>query len=150
MNSHRPLKAPEPTFRDLFTPKLVTVLREDYDLRRFQADAAAGLTVAIVALPLSMAIALVAAVVERRGYDGLVLATLIAGIILRALGFLRLGSYIKYIPQPVIIGFTAGIALIILASQLRDLLGLVLAGKEPAALIPKPVAASDAPHRSTP
>ena len=52
------LAAPEPTFRELFTPKLVTVLREGYDLRKFQADALAGLTVAIVALPLSMAIAI--------------------------------------------------------------------------------------------
>ena len=76
---------------------------------------------------------LVAATIERHGYDGLVLATVMAGLILMALGFLRLGTYIKYIPHPVIVGFTAGIALIILSSQLRDLFGLTLAGKEPAA-----------------
>src|SRR5918997_319625 len=171
------LAAPEPTFAELFTPKLITVLREGYDGRKFRADAVAGLTVAIVALPLSMAIAiasgttpdrglytaivagflisalggsrfqiggpagafivLVAATIERHGYDGLVLATMIAGLILMGLGFLRLGIYIKYIPHPVIVGFTAGIALIILASQLRDLFGLRLAGSEPAAFLPK-------------
>jgi sulfate permease, SulP family len=171
------LVAPEPTFAELFTPKLVTVLREGYDARKFRADAVAGLTVAIVALPLSMAIAiasgttpdrglytaivagfiisalggsrfqiggpagafivLIAATIERHGYDGLVLAIVIAGLILMALGLLRLGTYIKYIPHPVIVGFTAGIALIILASQLRDLFGLTLPGGEPAAFLPK-------------
>ena len=171
------LPTPEPTFRELFTPKLGTVLREGYDLRKFQADALSGLTVAIVALPLSMAIAiasgttpdrglypaivagfiisalggsrfqiggpagafivLVAATVDRHGYDGLALATMMAGIILMAIGFLRLGTYIKYIPHPVTIGFTAGIAVIIFASQLRELFGLTLPGKEPSPLIPK-------------
>lgn len=165
------------TFHELFTPKLVTVLREGYGLARLQADALAGLTVAIVALPLSMAIAiasgaspdrglytaivggfvvsalggsrfqiggpagafivLVASIIERHGYEGFALATFIAGLILAAIGLLRLGTYIKYIPHPVTVGFTAGIALIIAASQLRDLLGLTLPGKEPAALIPK-------------
>src|SRR5919199_6005252 len=174
------LAAPEPTFRELFTPKLVTVLREGYSLDKFRADALAGLTVAIVALPLSMAIAiasgttpdrglytaivagflisvlggsrfqiggpagafivLVAATIDRHGYDGLALATMMAGLILMAIGFLRLGTYIKYIPHPVTIGFTAGIAVIIFASQLRDLFGLTLPGKEPGPLIPKLVA----------
>jgi SulP family sulfate permease len=137
----------------------------------------AGLTVAIVALPLSMAIAiasgvspdrglyaaivggfvvsllggsrfqiggpagafivLVAATVERHGADGLVLATGLSGLILLALGFLRLGTFIKYIPYPVTVGFTAGIAVIILASQLRELLGLTLPGGEPGPLLPK-------------
>ena len=166
------LATPEPSFRELFTPKLVTVLREGYDLGKLRADALAGLTVAIVALPLSMAIAiasgtsperglytaivggflisalggsrfqiggpagafivLVAATIERHGYDGFLLATMIAGVALLLLGFLRLGTYIKYIPHPVIVGFTAGIAVIILASQLRDLFGLCLpAGNRP-------------------
>ncbi|HEX8167029.1 MAG TPA: SulP family inorganic anion transporter [Beijerinckiaceae bacterium] len=171
------LAAPEPSFRELFTPKLVTVLREGYGLAKFRADAVAGLTVAILALPLSMAIALasgasperglytaivggflisalggsrfqiggpagafivlVAATIERHGYDGFLLATLIAGVIMVAFGFLRLGTYIKYIPHPVIVGFTAGIAAIILASQLRELFGLTLLAKEPAAFVPK-------------
>ncbi|RKE69448.1 SulP family sulfate permease [Pseudorhodoplanes sinuspersici] len=166
----------EPTFADLFTPKLITVLREGYGLAGFRADALAGLTVAIVALPLSMAIAigagvgperglytaivggflisllggsrfqiggpaaafigLVAVIVERHGYDGLVLATVIAGLILVTIGFLRLGTYVKYIPYPVTVGFTAGIAVIILITQVRDLFGLKLA-HEPADTLPK-------------
>jgi SulP family sulfate permease len=165
-----------PRFAELFTPKLVTILREGYGWAAFRADAVAGLTVAIVALPLSMAIAigsglspdkglytaivggfvisalggsrfqiggpagafivLIATVVERHGYDGLVLATLMAGVMMMAVGFLRLGTYVKYIPFPVTVGFTAGIAVIIFASQVRELLGLDMA-KEPAALIPK-------------
>jgi sulfate permease, SulP family len=166
-----------PTFAELFTPKLVTVLREGYRLPQFQADLIAGLTVAIVALPLSMAIAissgvspdrglftaivggflvsalggsrfqiggpagafivLVAATVERHGLDGLLLATMIAGIFLIAMGYLRIGTYIKFIPYPVTVGFTAGIAVIIFASQIKDFLGLTLPGKEPGALLPK-------------
>lgn len=174
--ARRPLRRPEPTFAELFTPKLVTILRDGYTGSDFRADAIAGLTVAIVALPLSMAIAigsglspdkglftaivggilisalggsrfqiggpagafivLIASIVERQGYDGLVLATLMAGLFMMAAGFLRLGTYIKYIPFPVTVGFTAGIAVIILASQLKDLLGLDMA-HEPAALLPK-------------
>lgn len=178
------LAAPATTFRDLFTPKLVTVLREGYGLPQLRADVVAGLTVAIVALPLSMAIAiasgatperglytaivggflisalggsrfqvggpagafivLVAASIERHGFDGFLLATMMAGVFLVLMGLLRVGTYIKYIPQPVTIGFTAGIGVIILASQLRDLFGLTLPGKEPSALIPKLEALADA------
>ncbi len=166
-----------PSFRELFTPKLVTVLREGYGLRQLRADAIAGLTVAIVALPLSMAIAiasgatpaqglytaivggflvsllggsrfqiggpagafivLVAATVHAHGMDGLLIATILAGLILVAIGFLRFGSYIKFIPYPVTVGFTAGIAVIIATSQLKDLFGLSLAGPEPIELIDK-------------
>ena len=165
-----------PTFGELFLPKLVTVLREGYSARDLRRDAVAGLTVAIVALPLSMAIAiasgvspdrgiytaivggffvsllggsryqiggpagafigLVAGVVERHGYDGLVLATVMAGLMLLAAGLLRAGTYVKYIPFPVTVGFTAGIAVIIVASQVTDFLGLTLA-HEPADLLPK-------------
>ena len=167
----------QPTFAELFTPKLITVLREGYGLADFRADAISGLTVAIVALSLSMAIAiasgvppdrglftaaiggfivsllggsrfqiggpagafivLVALTVERHGVDGVILATLMAGLILIAAGFLRLGTYIKFIPYPVTVGFTAGIAVIIFASQLRDLFGITLSAKEPGELIPK-------------
>jgi sulfate permease, SulP family len=166
----------KPSVAELFTPKLVTVLREGYHLSDLRADTVSGLTVAIVALPLSMAIAigsglspekglftaivggflisalggsryqiggpagafivLIATIVEQRGYDGLVLATAMAGLIMIAAGFLRLGTYIKYIPFPVTVGFTAGIATIIFASQIKDLLGLDIA-HEPAALLPK-------------
>ena len=58
-------------------------------------------------------------------------------MILIAAGLLRLGTYIKFIPYPVTVGFTAGIAVIIFASQLKDLLGLTLAGKEPGEFVPK-------------
>lgn len=159
-----------------FIPQLATVLREGYGPADLRADALAGLTVAIVALPLSMAIAiasgvspdrglytaivggfvvsalggsrfqiggpagafivLVAATVERHGVDGLLLATLLGGVILLAVGLLRLGTFIKYIPYPVTVGFTSAIAAIIFASQLKDLLGLTLA-HEPGPLVPK-------------
>lgn len=167
----------QPSFVELFTPKLVTVLREGYRAADLRADVIAGLTVAIVALPLSMAIAvasgvtpdrglytaivggfiisgmggsrfqiggpagafivLVAATVTAHGLDGLLLAVLLSGIILLAVGLLRLGTFVKYIPYPVTIGFTAGIAVIIFASQVKDLFGLTLAGKEPGDLIEK-------------
>ena len=166
-----------PSFGELYMPKLVTVLREGYGLAALRADAMAGLTVAIVALPLSMAIAiasgttperglftaivggflisalggsrfqvggpagafivLVASAVDRHGIDGVVLATMMAGVFLALAGLLRLGTFIKFIPYPVTVGFTAGIAVIIFASQVKDLLGLKLDGKEPAAFIAK-------------
>jgi sulfate permease, SulP family len=167
----------QPTFWDLFTPKLVTVLNERYGFADFRADLVAGLTVAIVAVPLSMAIAiasgvtpdrglytaivggffvsllggsrfqiggpagafivLVAATVAAHGLDGLLLATMLSGVILLGIGFLRLGTFIKFIPYPVTVGFTAGIATIIFASQIKDLLGLHLNGAEPGELLPK-------------
>jgi SulP family sulfate permease len=179
-----PSKPAEPTFLELYTPKLVTILREDYGLRDLRADAIAGLTVAIVALPLSIAIAiasgvspdrglyaaiiggflvsllggsrfqiggpagafivLVAATAQRHGVDGLILATFLSGLILLAIGFLRLGTFIKYIPYPVTVGFTAGIGVIIFASQLRELLGLRLDGPEPGPIIPKVAALAEA------
>ncbi len=87
--------------------------------------------------PAGAFIVLVAAIIERHGYDGLLLATMMAGAMMMALGAFKLGTLIKFIPQPVTIGFTAGIAVIIFASQIKDLLGLSLAGKEPGALLPK-------------
>ncbi len=77
--------------------------------------------------PAGAFIVLVAATVQRHGMDGLFLATIMAGILMMAAGLLRLGTYIKFIPFPVTVGFTAGIAVIIATSQLRDLLGLSLA-----------------------
>ena len=87
--------------------------------------------------PAGAFIVLVAATVEQHGVDGLILATMLSGLILLAVGFLRLGTFIKYIPYPVTVGFTAGIAVIIFASQLKELLGLTLAGKEPGPIVPK-------------
>jgi SulP family sulfate permease len=158
-------------------PKLVAVFRDEtYGADRWRRDLVAGLTVAVVALPLSMAIAiasglgperglttaiiggflisalggsryqiggpagafivLVYAVVERHGVDGLMLATLMAGVMMIALGVARAGGLIAYVPSAVTAGFTAGIAVIILASQLREVLGLTLE-REPAALVEK-------------
>lgn len=151
----------------IFVPKLITVLREGYGVSDFRSDVLAGLTVAIVAIPLAMAIGIasgttpdkglitavvagflisalggsrvqiggptgafivvVYGVIEKFGYDGLVVATLMAGVMLLFAGFARLGTWIKYIPQPVITGFTAGIAVIIFSSQIRDLFGLEIA-----------------------
>ena len=160
-----------------FLPKLITVFREGYSLSDLRADVMAGLTVAIVALPLSMAIAiasgvgperglyttiiggflvsllggsrfqiggpagafivLVSACVMATGVQGLILATFISGFLLLALGALRLGTYIKFIPYPVTVGFTAGIAVIIFTSQLKELFGLTLSGPEPAEILHK-------------
>lgn len=160
-----------------FAPKLFSQLREGYNFSNLRNDAIAGLTVAIVALPLSMAIAIashvspdkglftsiiggfvisalggsrfqiggpagafivvVASIIDRQGFDGLLIAILMAGFIIFAVGALKLGSYIKYVPHPVTVGFTSGIAIIIFASQIKELLGLKLAAAEPGALVPK-------------
>ncbi|RVT39563.1 SulP family inorganic anion transporter [Sphingobium algorifonticola] len=149
-----------------FTPKLFTVLGEGYSLSRFRRDAIAGLTVAIVALPLAMALAIASGaspdkglvtavvagflisglggsrvqvggptgafvvvvfnVIAQHGYDGLLLATLMAGVMLIVAGYSGLGSLVRFIPQPVVIGFTAGIAVIIASSQVKDFLGLAM------------------------
>jgi SulP family sulfate permease len=149
-----------------FTPKLWTVLRGGYKAADFRADAIAGLTVAIVALPLAMALAIASGaspdkglvtavvagllisalggsrvqiggptgafvvvvfnVIATHGYDGLVLATLMAGFILIVAGLAKFGQIIKFIPHPVVTGFTAGIAVIIASSQVKDFLGLVI------------------------
>lgn len=150
---------------------------EGYSLAKLRKDALAGLTVAIVALPLSMAIAiashagperglytaiiggflisllggsrfqiggpagafivLVASIIDRAGFEGLLIVTLCAGLLLVIIGLLRLGTYIRYVPHPVTVGFTAGIAVIIAASQVKEFLGLRLAGAEPADIIHK-------------
>ena len=144
-------------------PKLLTTLK-DYSWRQFGGDAIAGVTVALVALPLSIAIAIasgatpraglvtaiiggflisllggsrvqiggptgafivvVAGVIQQYGFDGLLLATLLAGIILVAAGLVGAGRFVALVPEAVIEGFTVGIALIIAVSQLKDLFGL--------------------------
>ncbi|HKR89126.1 MAG TPA: SulP family inorganic anion transporter [Phenylobacterium sp.] len=161
----------------LYRPKIVTVLSEGYAGAALKRDLLAGLTVAIVALPLSMAIAvasgvspdrglytaivggflvsalggsrfqiggpagafivLVSATVARFGVEGLLLTVLLSGLMLALLGALRLGSLIRHIPHAVTVGFTAGIAVTILASQLKDLAGLRLIGAEPGPVLPK-------------
>jgi SulP family sulfate permease len=86
--------------------------------------------------PTGAFIVIVYGIVQQYGYDGLAAATLLAGVILIGLGVARLGTVIKYIPYPVTIGFTTGIALIIAASQVRDLFGLQMEAV-PAAFIEK-------------
>ena len=144
-------------------PKLLTTL-ESYDRGQFLQDTIAGATVALVALPLSIAIAIasgappaaglvtaviggllisalggsrvqiggptgafivvVYTIIARHGLDGLLLATLMAGVLLVIGGIFRAGRLIRLIPEPVIEGFTIGIAVVIAASQLKDLAGL--------------------------
>ncbi len=74
------------------------------------------------------------AVILKHGYDGLVIATLLAGVMLFFMGVFKLGNIIKYIPYPVTVGFTTGIALIIFSSQIKDFFGLPIA-KMPAEFI---------------
>jgi sulfate permease, SulP family len=159
-----------------FDPKIVTAMREGYDFGCFKTDSVAGLTVAIVALPLSMALAIASGaspdkglitavvagflialfggsrvqvggptgafvvvvfnVIALHGYDGLLLATALAGVILFVAGLFELGRLIKFIPHPVVTGFTAGIAVIIASSQVKDFLGLSMENV-PADFLPK-------------
>jgi SulP family sulfate permease len=147
-----------------FTPKLITAFREGYGAADLRADLIAGLTVAIVALPLAMAlgiasgaspreglitaivagllisalggsrvqiggptgafVVIVAGVIAAHGFDGLVLATLMAGVILIVAGYAGVGRLMRYVPMPVVTGFTAGIAVIIASSQVGDFFGL--------------------------
>src|SRR5437867_12500540 len=86
--------------------------------------------------PTGAFVVIVSGIVLKYGVDGLVVATLMAGFILVAFGLLRLGAAIKFIPYPVTIGFTSGIALIIFSSQIRDLLGLEMTSV-PSAFLPK-------------
>lgn len=156
-------------------PKLLDTTN-DYSWPLFRADALAGISVALVALPLCIAIAIasgstpfvglvtaivggfiisatsgsrvqiggptgafivvVYGVIQDHGMDGLIIATIMAGILLIVAGFFRAGRLIALVPEPVIDGFTIGIAAIIAASQFQDALGLS-AGKVPADMIPK-------------
>ncbi len=148
----------------MFTPELITTLREGYSKDAFLRDVLAGVVVGIVAIPLALAFAIasgvpperglytaivagfiisalggsrvqiggptgafvviVYGVVAKFGYDGLAVATLMAGVFLIAMGLARIGALMKFIPYPVITGFTAGIAVIIFSSQVKDFFGL--------------------------
>src|SRR5262249_34292513 len=74
--------------------------------------------------PTGAFVVIVSGIVEKHGVEGLLLCTVIAGVLLVALGLARFGAAIKFIPYPVVTGFTSGIAVIIFSSQVRDLLGL--------------------------
>ena len=158
-------------------PKFFEVIKE-YSAQQFTKDLVAGVIVAIIALPLSIALALasgvepacgiytaiaagfcvslfggsriqiagptaafasiVAGVVAAQGMDGLFIATVMAGIILIAMGVFRFGSLIKFIPHTITTGFTSGIALTILIGQIKDFLGLTYAdGVKPIETIEK-------------
>jgi sulfate permease, SulP family len=159
-----------------FAPKLLTLWREGEIRRSWRGDVLAGVTVAIVALPLAMAlgiasgaspnqglvtavvagflisllggsrvqiggptgafVVIVAGIIAAHGYAGLVLATLMAGFILIVAGYCGLGRMIRFVPTPVVTGFTAGIAVIIASSQVSEFLGLST-GTVPAAFIAK-------------
>lgn len=146
-------------------PKILTTI-QDYNWSLFKSDIVAGLTVAMVAMPLSIAIAIasgadpakglvtaiiggffisllggsrvqiggptgafivvVFGVIADHGYDGLVIATFMAGIILLIGGYLRMGRLIQHVPEAVVNGFTIGIGIIIATSQLKDFFGLTL------------------------
>lgn len=151
-------------------PKLFTTMK-NYSKEQFVKDVIAGIIVAIIALPLSIALALasgvtpekgiytaitagfvisflggsrvqiagptaafatiVAGIVAKNGMDGLIVATIMAGIILILMGLLRLGNLIKFIPYTITTGFTSGIAVTILVGQIKDFLGLTVVTEEP-------------------
>ena len=149
---------------DRLKPMLFSVIKK-YNAGMFAKDVVSGIIVAIIALPLSIALALasgvgpqegiytaivagfiisflggsrvqiagptaafatiVAGIVAKNGMDGLVIATIIAGILLVVMGFFRLGSLIKFIPYTITTGFTAGIAVTIAAGQIGDFFGVL-------------------------
>lgn len=146
-----------------FTPKLFNVLKT-YTKEQFVKDIVSGIIVAIIALPLSIALALasgvgpeqgiytaifagfvisflggsrvqiagptaafatiVAGIVAKNGMDGLIVATIMAGIILVVMGFLKFGNLIRFIPYTITTGFTTGIAVTIFIGQIKDFLGM--------------------------
>jgi len=146
-----------------WAPKSFQALRE-YNAKTFASDLVAGVTVGLVALPLSMAFAIasgvtpqagiycaivtgflisllggskcqiggptgafvvvIAAIVQKHGVDGLFMCTMMAGVMLAAMGITGLGAAVKFIPRPIVIGFTNGIALLIASTQISDFFGL--------------------------
>lgn len=76
--------------------------------------------------PTGAFIVVVYAIVQKHGYEGLALATLLGGLMLMTMGFLRMGVLLRYVPYPVTVGFTSGIALIIFSSQIKDFFGLAI------------------------
>ncbi len=159
-----------------FQPKLFSLFK-NYSASRFVSDLIAGIIVAIIALPLSIALAIasgvppeqglytaiiagfviaffggsnvnisgptaafatiVAGVVVSHGSEGLILATVMAGILLVLMGVFRFGSLIKYIPMTITTGFTAGIAVTIAVGQVKDFLGLDFGGAAPIETVEK-------------
>lgn len=156
---------------DKLKPMLFTALKRDYSKEQFVKDVVAGIIVAIIALPLSIALALASGVTPERGIytaivagfvisflggsrvqiagptaafativagivaknqmDGLILATVMAGVLLILMGIFRLGNLIKFIPYTITTGFTSGIAVTIFVGQIKDFLGLTVVTEAP-------------------
>ena len=159
-----------------FIPKSYLYLRSGYTFSTFKKDLFAGISVAMIALPLAMAFAIASGVdparglytaiiagflisllggsriqiggptgafvvivydiIQRTGYSGLCVSTLIASFLLILLGLFRIGSFIKYIPHSLVTGFTTGIAVILFSTQIKDFFGLQM-GTPPADFIAK-------------
>ncbi len=153
--------------KDIFNPKIFTVINRNYKRKQLTSDIMSGVVVGIVALPLAVAFAvasgvsperglvtaiiagfiisflggsrvqiggptgafivIVFGIVSQYGFNGLLISTIMAGFILIAFGFLKLGSLLKYFPHPLIVGFTSGIAVVIFSTQVKDALGLEIA-----------------------
>lgn len=147
----------------MLVPKLITCIK-DYNKQQFLKDLSSGIIVAIIALPLSIALAIASGVspekglytaiiggfivsflggskvqiggptgafviivygiIEKYGLDGLIISTIMAGLFLTIMGFLKLGSLIRFIPASITSGFTSGIAVVIFSTQIKDFLGL--------------------------
>ncbi|HHD2751609.1 TPA: SulP family inorganic anion transporter [Clostridium perfringens] len=163
----------------MYKPKLLSLFGDKengFSKEQFFKDLIAGIIVAIIALPLSIAlgissgvspekglitaiiagfiisllggsrvqiggptgafVVIVFGIIQNHGIDGLIIATFMAGIILILFGLLRFGSLIKYIPYPITVGFTSGIAVTLFSTQIKDFLGLTIA-KTPSEFIPK-------------
>lgn len=163
----------------MYKPKLISLLDDKengFSKEQFFKDLIAGIIVAIIALPLSIAlgissgvspekglitaiiagfiisllggsrvqiggptgafVVIVFGIIQNHGVDGLIIATFMAGIILVLFGLLRFGSLIKYIPYPITVGFTSGIAITLFSTQVKDFLGLSMT-KTPSEFIPK-------------
>ena len=161
---------------NFFKPKLFTSLKS-YNKKQLLNDVIAGIIVAIIALPLSIALAIasgaepvqglytaivagfvisffggslvnisgptaafatiVAGIIATQGFDGLIIATIMAGIILIVFGLCRVGNLIKFIPTTITVGFTAGIAVTIVIGQLKDFFGMSFGGASPVEAVEK-------------
>ncbi len=153
--------------KNIFQPKLFSLLKQGITAKQLFADSLSGLVVGVLALPLAIAFAvasgvspekglitaiiagfiisflggsrvqiggptgafivIVYSIIEQYGFDGLLISTILAGVILIAFGMMRLGTLLKYFPYPLIVGFTSGIALVIFSTQIKDALGLQIA-----------------------
>ena len=157
------------TYEKNYAPKLWEVIKKQgYNLNCFKRDVSGGLTVAVISIPLSMALAiasgvtpaqglytaivagffiamlaggrfqiggptgafavLIYTVIQNYGYNALLVMMFITGVVLIIAGLLKLGTYIKYIPYPVVLGFTGGIGLLLITTQFQDLIGLKISG----------------------